>query len=580
MRLSTYLMPTLKEIPKDAQMVSHKLLIRAGMMRRLSGGIYSYLPLGWRVFTNIAKIIRDEMNKIGGQELRMPMVHPARLWQETGRWYVVGSELTRFKDRKNRDMVLGITHEEVITDIVRSCINSYRQLPMMLYQIQTKFRDEPRPRGGLIRAREFAMKDAYSFHTTKEDLDEYYPKVRQAYLNIFHRCGLDPIEVEADPGIMGGSDSHEFMQLNEDGEDSLAKCTNCGYAANLDNAKAGDYKQDSEEEKEVEEIATPGMWSIEAVARYLAIPQRKTAKVVFYKSAGELIFALVRGDLDVNEGKLARVLGSSDFKAASEEDIEEVGAVPGYASPIGLADKVKVIVDRSIAQSTNLVAGANKKDYHLKNVNYPRDFKADEIVDIAMVRDGDSCPQCGGDLEVLSSIELGHIFKLGTKYSKSLEANFLDQDRQEYPILMGCYGIGLGRLMAAVVEKHHDEQGIIWPRALAPFQYIILVLNVDDQKQRRLGDKIFQELKAREVDCLYDDRDVSAGVKFNDAELVGIPFQIVIGPQGMENNEIEVQRRGYSSKLTVPIGEEINEIIEKLKAFSLDTQFLPSQSNF
>lgn len=568
MRLSKYLMPTLKEDPKDAQLASHKLLIRSGLIRRLSAGIYSYLPVGWRVFKNISAIIREEMDNIGGQELRMPMVHPARLWQETGRWYSVGPELARFKDRKGQDMVLGITHEEVITDIVRQFINSYRQLPMMLYQIQIKFRDEPRPRGGLVRTREFAMKDAYSFHTTKEDLDEYYPKVSQAYLNIFKRCGLDPIEVEADPGIMGGSDSHEFMQVNEDGEDYLARCKTCSYSANLVSAEAGSYKQDTEKLKKIQEVETPGMWSIEKVASYLHVPQSKTAKVVFYKSEGELIFTLIRGDLEVNESKLVRVLGSSDLEAASEEDIQKVGAVPGYASPIGLEDKVTIIVDRSIAESTNLVAGANKEGYHLKNVNYPRDFKADKEVDIATVQNGDPCPHCQGRLEVLNGIELGHIFKLGTKYSKSLGANFLDQDRREHAIVMGCYGIGLGRLMAAVIEKYHDEKGIIWPRSLSPFQCIILVLNTDDEEQSKLGEKIYKELRSVGTEVLLDDREVSAGVKFNDAELVGIPLRVVIGPQGMRNEEIEVQKREDSTDWKIDLKQGVSKILEKVKQLS------------
>ncbi len=566
MRLSTYLMPTLKEDPKDAQMVSHKLLIRAGMLKRLAAGIYSYLPLGWRVLTNIAEIIRDEMNKIGGQELQMPIVHPAKLWQETGRWYTVGPELARFKDRKERDMVLGITHEEVITDIIRHFVNSYRQLPMMLYQIQTKFRDEPRPRGGLIRAREFAMKDAYSFHATKEDLDQFYLKISQAYINIFSRCGLDPIEVEADPGIMGGSDSHEFMQINEDGEDYIARCKSCSYAANLDSAKSSGYPQDSEEELEIEEVATPGMRSIEAVAGYLEMPQSKTAKVVFYKGEdNQLIFALIRGDLAINEGKLARALGSAELEAASEGDIKKVGAVPGYASPIGLEEGVKVIVDKSIACSTNLVAGANKEGYHLKNVNYPRDFKADQVVDIAYVRDGDPCPRCGSQLEILNGIELGHIFKLGTKYSASLGANFLDQDRREYPIIMGCYGIGLGRLMAAAIERHHDQKGIIWPPSVAPFSCTVLVLNTDQQKQKELGDQIYDELKSSGIQCLYDDREVSAGVKFNDAELIGIPVSIIIGPRGIENNQVEIQKRANGSKITISMDKGIEEIVNKVR---------------
>jgi prolyl-tRNA synthetase len=547
MRLSQYFLPTLKEEPKEAEMASHKLLLRAGLIRPLAAGIYTYLPLGWRVLKKIEQIVREEMDAIGGQELHMPIAHPAELWEETGRLADFGPQLVHFKDRTAREFVLGPTHEEVITDLARREIRSYRQLPLMLYQIQTKFRDEPRPRGGLIRVREFTMKDGYSFHESFEDLDRYYPKVYQAYLNIFRRCGLEPVPVEADPGLMGGTGSHEFMLPNESGEDTFVQCSRCDYAANLAAAKAERESYDREEELPLEEVATPDCWSIAAVADFLGIPQWKTAKAVFYRAGEELVFAVIRGDLEVNEAKLARVLGRADFRPATEAEIIEFGAVPGYASPIGLSDpRLRVIVDESIPRVRNLVAGANKEGYHLRNVNFPRDFRA-EVADIALVREGDRCPKCGGPLEIRRAIELGHIFKLGTKYSEALGATFLDRGGEARPFVMGCYGIGLGRLMAAVIEAHHDEKGIIWPAAIAPFQVIILVLNSADPAQTELGERLYEGL-SREFEVLYDDREESAGFKFNDADLIGIPVQVVVGSQGLSTGEIEVRRRAGGNR--------------------------------
>lgn len=555
MRLSEYLLPTLKEVPKDAELASHKLLLRAGLIRPLAAGIYTYLPLGWRVLRKIEGIIREEMDAIGGQELHLPIVHPAELWALSGRLEEFGPLLARFHDRAGRAMVLGPTHEEVITDLVRQEVRSYRQLPLMLYQIQTKFRDEPRSRGGLLRVREFTMKDGYSFHESFEDLDEYYPIIYQAYSNIFRRCGLRPLAVEADPGLMGGTGSHEFMLPNDWGEDRLVQCGKCSYAANLDSAQAQKDCHDGAEELVVEEVSTPGCYTIEAVANYLHVPRRKTAKAVFYSAADELVFAVIRGDLEVNEAKLARALGGAQLHPATEQEIVEVGAVPGYASPIGLEnEKLKVIVDDSITITKNLVAGANREGYHLKNVNFPRDFPPVKVADIALVRDGDGCPRCGGVLRVRRGIELGHIFKLGTRYSEALGASFLDRDNQERPFVMGCYGIGTGRLMAAVIEAHHDERGISWPVSIAPFQVILLVLNADERAQAELGELLYEKL-GEEFELLYDDRMESAGVKFNDADLIGIPLQLIVGPRGMEEKKIEIKRRRDGKRHAVPIAK-------------------------
>jgi prolyl-tRNA synthetase len=565
LRFSQYFLPTLKEEPRGVELTSHRLALRAGLIRPLSAGIYTYLPLGWRVLRKIEEIIRQEMDAIGGQELHMPIVHPAELWAETGRLADFGPQLLRFRDRASREMVFGPTHEEVITDLARREIRSYRQLPLMLYQIQTKFRDEPRARGGLIRVREFTMKDGYSFHESLEDLDGYYPKVYQAYLNIFRRCGLEPLPIEADPGLMGGTGSHEFMLPNDSGEDTFVQCSRCDYASNLDSARATHDPHDEEKELQLEEVATPGCYTIEAVANYLGVPQWKTAKAVFYKAEDRLIFAVIRGDLEVNEAKLARVLGTAKLEPATEDDIMEVGAVPGYASPIGLRDRrIKIIVDNSIPIMKNLVAGANREGYHLKNVNFPRDFAADEIADIALVKDGDRCPHCGGTLQVRRGIELGHIFKLGTKYSEALGATFLDRDGRERPLVMGCYGIGTGRLMAAVIEAHHDEKGISWPISIAPFQVIILVLNIDEPSQVELGERLYAKLQG-EFEVLYDDRAESAGVKFNDADLIGIPLQVIVGPRGMQDNKIEIQRRRNGKKRETSIAAGLEEVVAALR---------------
>jgi prolyl-tRNA synthetase len=563
-RASQYFLPTWKEDPAEAELPSHKLMLRAGMIRKLAAGIYTYLPLARRALHKIEKIIREEMDAIGGMEITMPMIHPAELWAETGRLQDFGPILGRFRDRAGREMVLGPTHEEVITDLARREIRSWRQLPLVFYQIQTKFRDEPRPRGGLVRAREFTMKDAYSFHESKDDLDRFYREIYQAYLNIFRRCGLSVVPVEADPGLMGGSESHEFMLPSPYGEDSFIQCENGDYAANLEGATSLKDEDPPEPLLPLEKVATPGCYTIEAVANFLGIPTRKTAKAVFYRAGEELVFVVIRGDLEVNEAKLARALRRPDLRPATEEEIVEIGAVPGYASPIGIRrNGVKVVVDDSIPKAKNLVAGANREGFHLRNVNFPRDFQADIVADVAVARDGDRCPRCGGRLRVHRAIELGHIFKLGTKYSEAMGATFLDRDGKPRPLIMGCYGIGVGRLLAAVIEVHHDEAGIIWPTNLAPFEVIVSVLDPKQPSLLALGEKLAHALASAGFEVLLDDRDQSAGEKFHDAKLWGFPILVVVGPRAVGQNQVELERRKDGAKLLVPA--EPKAVVEKAR---------------
>lgn len=543
MRLSKLFGRTLREVPAEATMVSHRLLLRAGMIRPLAAGIYTYLPLGWRALKKIEGIMRQEMDSIGGQEIRMPSVHPAELWRATGRYEEAGPVMARFRDRTGRELVLGVTHEEVVTDLARRETNSYRQLPFMVYQIQTKFRDEPRSRGGLIRVREFTMKDAYSFHANEEDLDDYYPQVYQAYLNIFRRCGLEPLVVEAAPGLMGGSASHEFMLLSEAGEDTLVLCQTCGWAANAEGAVAMREEVAGQEERPLEEVATPGMMTIQEVADYLGVPTTQTLKAIFYMALGQLVFVIIRGDLEVNEAKLANLLQASELRPATQEEVKGASIVAGYASPLGLKGKVKIVADRSICEGSNFVAGANKEGYHLKGVNYPRDFEVDLLADIAMVREGDLCPGCRKPLRLTRGVELGHIFKLGTKYSEALGATFLDKDGQKKPLVMGCYGIGTGRLLAAVIEESHDEKGIIWPPEIAPYQIHLVALDIGQAEVSEAAEGLYGALLARGYELLYDDREESPGVKFNDADLIGLPLRLTVSRRTLEVGGVEVKRR-------------------------------------
>jgi len=542
LRLSNLFGSTLREIPAEAQMTSHQLLLRAGMIRQVATGIYAYLPLGWRVLHKIEDILRDEMNAVGGQEMRMPSAQPAELWQETGRYSEAGPVLASFRDRAQRELVLGITHEEVVTYLARREIHSYRQLPFVVYQIQTKFRDEPRSRGGLIRAREFTMKDAYSFHVDQADLDGYYPRMYRAYESSFRRCGVEAVAVEANPGLMGGAASHEFMALNDGGEDTLILCDQCGYAANAESAVTRREEKPGDSERPLEEVATPGTTTIEDVASFLGITPRQTLKAIFYVAEGKLAFVVIRGDLEVNETKLASLLKVSDLRLAEQQEVEEAGIVAGYASPIDQAGKVKVVADESVNWGSNFVAGANKAGYHLCNVNHPRDFEVDVLGDIAAVQDGDPCLRCGGRLQAARGIELGHIFKLGTRYSELMGATFLDKAGQTRPLVMGCYGIGIGRLMAAVVEQCHDDHGIVWPLSVAPYHFHLIVLG-DEAKIVDTAESLYHSLQSKGCEILYDDRNESAGVKFNDADLIGIPFRLTVGSRSLRAGGVEIKRR-------------------------------------
>jgi prolyl-tRNA synthetase len=533
------------------------------MIRQVATGIYSYLPLGWRVLHKIEGILREEMNDIGGQEMRMPSAQPADLWQETGRYSEAGPVLARFRDRAQRELVLGITHEEVVTDLARREVNSYRQLPFMVYQIQTKFRDEPRSRGGLVRAREFAMKDGYSFHAHPSDLDDYYPKVFQAYQNIFSRCGVDAVPVEASPGLMGGATSHEFMALSDDGEDTLVTCEGCDYAANAENAVAKRARGILDSERPLEEVATPGMTTIEDVASYLGVTPRETLKALLYSARDELLFVVIRGDLEVSESKLASAVGASELSMAEQDVVEEAGIVAGYASPVGQKASFRTIADESVTMGSNFVAGANKAGHHLLNVNYPRDFAVDLLADIATVQDGDECSRCGAALGTTRGIELGHIFKLGTRYSELMGATFQDRGGHSQPLVMGCYGIGVGRLMAAAVEQCHDDRGIVWPLGIAPYQVHIVALR-GDAVIVDTAESLYLDLGSAGYEVLYDDRDESAGVKFNDADLIGIPIRLTVGSRSLRAGGVEIGRRASEKADVVPlpdVGATLHELL-------------------
>ena len=564
MRLSKLFGNTLREVPAEAQMISHQLLLRAGMIRQVATGIYAYLPLGWRVLHKIGAILREEMDAIGGQEMRMPSVQPAELWQKTGRYHEAGPVLARFLDRNQRELVLGITHEEVVTYLARGEIHSYRQLPFMVYQIQTKFRDEPRSRGGLIRAREFSMKDGYSFHADYADLDTFYQQVFGAYLKVFERCGVDVLAVEADPGVMGGVGSHEFMALNDDGEDILILCDGCGYSANAEGAVAGSQPGIREAELPLLKVATPGTTTIEEVAHYLQVPPRQTLKAIFYVAAGELVFVVIRGDLEVNETRLARLLNVEELRLAEWQEVERAGIRAGYASPVGWGGQARIVADMSVKSGSNFVAGANEEGYHLCNVNYPRDFRIDTIAEFAAVRAGDPCAHCGAPLEASRGIELGHIFKLGTKYSERMGATFLDSEGRTQTPVMGCYGLGLGRLMSAVAEQCHDERGLIWPPSVAPYQVHLVSLGRPSEIVK-VAETVYDGLARSRLEVLYDDREESPGVKFNDADLIGVPLRVTVGSRSLSAGGVEVKRRSLPEAEIVPIDTLSAKVCELLE---------------
>jgi prolyl-tRNA synthetase len=547
MRMSKGLFPTLKEVPKEAEIVSHKLMIRSGLMRKLASGIYTYLPLGYRVIRKIENIIRHEMDEAGAQEVLLPTLSPEELWRQSGRWEIYGPELMRIKDRHSRFFALGPTHEEVITDLVRREIRSYKQLPLTLYQIQTKFRDEIRPRFGVMRSREFHMKDAYSFDKDTKGLDENYKRMYKAYQNILSRCGLDYKAVEADSGPIGGDTSCEFMVLAASGEDGVAFCAKCGYAANVNRAQycrpptAAPTKAKIKENA-LEKVETPNMKTVEEVAGFLKCSPKDIVKTLIYKVDGKPVAVLVRGDHGVNESRLAKLLKAKEVILADEKTTAEVTAGPvGFSGPVGL--KVGIIVDADAADMKNMVGGANEGDYHFRNININRDFKAGKILDIRSVIAGDLCYKCKSQLNFARGIEVGHVFKLGTKYSDSLKATFLDEKGKEKPMIMGCYGIGVDRIMAAAIEQHHDEEGIIWPAAIAPYQIIILVVNNQKKEQMKVAERLYKSLQEEGMEVLFDDRDLRAGAKFKDADLMGIPLRITIGDKAVDGNKIEIKVR-------------------------------------
>ena len=554
MRMSHLFGRTLREAPGDVELLSQQLMVRAAMIRPLGSGLFSLLPIGWRSVRKVEQIIREEMDAIGGQEMLMPVVHPADIWKETGRWSQVGPEMVRFKDRSDRDMVLAMTHEEVVTDLARSEINSYRQLPQIVYHIQTKFRDEPRARGGLIRVREFTMKDSYSFDADEAGLDVAYHLHWKAYERIFDRCGLNYIVVGADTGMMGGSASEEFMAFSPNGEDTILVCPNGDYAANQEVALFQRDAPSSADLLPVEEIETPNTTTIESLANLLDIDRAQTAKAVFYKGgSGRFIFAVIRGDLNINETKLRKVAAETNLVPATIEDIHAIGAEAGYGSPVGVHDAF-IVVDESIRDARNLVAGANRVGWHLKNVNLGRDYSADVIGDIASAEANAPCPTCGTPMNAERAIEIGNIFKLGSRYSESLGATFLDANGQAQPLLMGSYGIGSGRAVASVVEQCFDEKGIIWPVAVAPFHVSLLSLgSADDVETVGAADKLYADLTAAGIEVLYDDRADRAGVKFNDADLIGNPIRLSVSPRTLKNGQAEIKARKESDALFIPL---------------------------
>jgi prolyl-tRNA synthetase len=555
MRLSQLFFTSLRDDPVEAEMPSHRLLLRAGYIRQLGSGIYSLLPLGLRVSKRVEQVVREEMDRIGAQELEMPVVHPAELWKESGRYFKIGPELVRFKDRGERDMVLAMTHEEVVASLLRDIVQSYRQLPLMVYHFQTKFRDEPRSRGGLIRVREFVMKDAYSCDLDDAGLDRSYQMQREAYERIFKRLGLETITVGADVGIMGGTGAHEFMVLNEFGEDTLVLCDSCGYAENQQIALTRKPDPEPEAALPMEDVETPDATTIDALAAFLDVPRSRTAKAAFFVTGdGRFIVAIVRGDYDVNETKLGNaVKATRGLRPATVEEIRARGMEAGYGSPIGAKDAV-VVVDELVMRSPNLVAGANRMGWHIRNVNVPRDYTPDVVAEITSAREGDACVTCGEPLHLRKGIEVGNIFKLGTDFATTIGASYLGEDGERHPIVMGSYGIGIGRNVACIVEAHHDEKGIAWPDEVAPYAAHLVAIGANrDAAVAELAERLHELAAAAGREILYDDRDGSPGVKFTDAELLGMPWILTVSPRSIAAGGVEVTRRATGERSTVSI---------------------------
>lgn len=562
--------PTLREVPSDADVVSQQLMLRAGFMRKTANGLYSFLPLGWKSIKKIEAIVREEMDRASAQEIMMPILQPAEIWKESGRWNAYGAEMMRINDRHDNEFCLGPTHEEMITTLVKNEINSYRQLPVNLYQIQSKFRDERRPRYGLMRSREFIMKDAYSFDVDEAGLDESYKSMYDAYTRIFTRCGLTFRPVEADSGAIGGSGTHEFMAIAEAGEADIVYCTKCDYAANIEIGKPGIMKQDEEALQELSVVDTPNASTIEAVAEMLNLPLHKTIKAVVFSIDGKVVLAIVRGDHEVNEVAVQHaVLGSVEPEMATPEELEKVGLTAGFISPIGLkqTEDFAIVVDESVMETYNVCGGANKKDAHYVNINPKRDFNVEDIIiaPIRLITKDDVCPKCGGALEHAKGIEVGQVFKLGTKYSEALQATFLDQNGRPNPMIMGCYGIGVSRTLAAAIEQYHDENGIIWPRSIAPFEAVIVPINAKDEALMATSQTIYTALQNAGVDVLLDDRKDRAGVKFKDADLIGYPLRITVSKNTLENNEVEIQIRKSGEALPCAIDSLADKVTELLQ---------------
>ncbi len=595
MRFSQLFGQTLREAPSDAETESHKLLMRAGYIRPLGAGIFTYLHLARRAMTRIENILRQEMDAIGGQEVTMPVVQPAEVWKETGRWYQIGAEMGRFKDKNEHDMVLAMTHEEAVSDLVRREIQSYKHLPRLIYHIQTKWRDDPRPRAGLIRVREFTMKDSYSLDADWAGLDRQYRAHYQAYFNIFHRCDLPVMAVKSDTGMMGGKLAHEFMYLTPIGEDTLLICTNGDYTANRQIARFRKPAAEEEKPKPLEKVSTPECKSIEELANFLGVPKSRTAKAVFFMaqipSGQELtenfIFAIVRGDMELNETKLTNALGARDLRPATEDEIKAVGAVPGYASPVALTPRpssggrgvgVRVVVDEAIPSSPNLVAGANDEGFHLLNTNYGRDYTADVLTDIAAADEGAACPSCGSPMKVSRGVEVGNIFQLGTRYSDALGCTYLDKNGQTKPVVMGSYGIGVGRLLACVAEEHHDEHGLVWPISVAPFQVALVLLKGKGGDQGiAQAEKLYSDLQAAGIEVLFDDRDESPGVKFNDADLIGLPLRLTVSERALGQGGLELKLRSQTEKVIIPAEETVPRLKSEIATLEnqLSAQVLP-----
>lgn len=567
MKLSKNFGKTQKETPGDAELISHQLLIKSGLIHQVASGIYSYMPIAWRSLKKIENIVRNEIDKAGGQEIRMPVLQPQEIWDLSGRTEIFGPDLFKLSDRRKRKLVMAPTHEEVLTLMVKTHVNTYKDLPLLIYQIQTKFRDETRPRGGLIRVREFDMKDAYSFDISNEGLDQNYNAMITAYENIYNRIGLETIKVEADSGAIGGQASHEFMAVSSIGEDTILKCSKCDYAANSEKAEFVRIKQKTISEKilPLEEIHTPEIKTIESLTKNLSLDPDKMIKTLIYlDSNNQPLAAIIRGDLDVNETKLSNLNDGKDLRLATSEELSNLNIPYGFASPIQLKN-IKIIVDTSVNFGNNYIIGSNKENFHYKNSNYPRDFSSDIVSDIALAKPQDLCVKCNNKLELKKGIEVGHVFKLGTKYSEKLGAMYINSENKQIPIIMGCYGIGIGRLLSAVIEQNNDQKGIIFPKSIAPFDAMLSVINTKQENIRKIGEEFYSNLMNCGLDILYDDRDESPGVKFKDSDLLGLPFRIVLSERNLKNQQVEIQERKSGKQELVSFETAIEKIKMKIQ---------------